>query len=396
MSTENNLNPIFKNSLKILSDLIAFKTISGENNNSLINYCNEILNKLGATSFKTYDDEKKRVNLFATLKAKNPSKKKPIIFSGHTDVVPVSKDWNTDPFVATIKDEKVFGRGTSDMKGFIACTLAYAPIFSKTNLDRDIHFSFTFDEETACQGAPLLINELKKKSIDSGICIVGEPTSMKIIDAHKGCCEYTTYFKGLAGHGSAPDKGINAVEYAVKYISKLIELREILKTKVPKKSIFDPPYTTIQIGGISGGIARNVIADKCRVDWEMRPVIKEDGEFVNSEMDQFVNKELLPEMKKAFPKSSIKKEIIGEVIGFNRVEKSEACEFISNLTGDNSREVVSFGTEAGLFQEIGISAVVCGPGSIEQAHIVDEFITLDQIKKCLILLEGINNNSTIV
>ena len=395
MSTENNLDPIFKNSLKILSDLIAFKTISGENNNSLINYCNEILNKLGATSFKTYDDEKKRVNLFATLKAKNPSKKKSIIFSGHTDVVPVSKDWNTDPFVATIKDEKVFGRGACDMKGFIACTLAYAPIFSKTNLDRDIHFSFTFDEETACQGAPLLINELKRKGMNSGICIVGEPTSMKIIDAHKGCYEYTTYFKGLAGHGSAPDKGINAVEYAVKYISKLIELREILKTKVPKNSIFDPPYTTIQIGGISGGIARNVIADKCQVDWEMRPVIKVDGEFVNNEMDKYVNTKLLPEMTKVFPKSLIKKEIIGEIIGFNRLEKSEACEFISSLTGDNSREVVSFGTEAGLFQEIGISTVVCGPGSIEQAHKTDEFVTLDQIKKCLVLLEGIKNKSRI-
>ena len=396
MSTENNLDVIFKNSIKILSDLIAFKTVSGEDNNSLINYCDEIFNKLGASSFKTYDDEKKRVNLFATLKAKIPSKKKPIILSGHTDVVPVSKDWSTDPFVATIKDEKVFGRGTSDMKGFIACSLAYAPIFSKTNLDRDIHFSFTFDEETACQGAPLLINELKKKGIDSGICLVGEPTNMKIIDAHKGCSEYTTHFEGLAGHGSAPDKGVNAVEYAVKYISKLIELREILKTKVQKNSIFDPPYTTIQIGGISGGIARNVIADKCHVDWEMRPVIKQDGEFVNNEMDKYVNTKLLPEMTKVFPKSSIKKEIIGEVIGFNRVEKSEACEFISNLTGDNSRGVVSFGTEAGLFQEIGISTVVCGPGSIEQAHIVDEFVTLDQIKKCLILLEGINNNSTIV
>ena len=395
MSTENNLDPIFKNSLKILSDLIAFKTVSGEDNNSLINYCDEILNKLGATSFKTYDDEKKRVNLFATLKAKIPSKKKPIIFSGHTDVVPVSKDWNTDPFVATIKDEKVFGRGACDMKGFIACTLAYAPILSKTNLDRDIHFSFTFDEETACQGAPLLINELKRKGMNSGICIVGEPTSMKIIDAHKGCYEYTTYFKGLAGHGSAPDKGINAVEYAVKYISKLIELREILKTKVPKNSIFDPPYTTIQIGGISGGIARNVIADRCQVDWEMRPVIKKDGEFVNNEMDKYVSTKLLPEMTKVFPKSLIKKEIIGEIIGFNRLEKSEACEFISSLTGDNSREVVSFGTEAGLFQEIGISTVVCGPGSIEQAHKTDEFVTLDQIKKCLVLLEGIKNKSSI-
>ena len=395
MSTENNLDSIFKNSLKILSDLIAFKTVSGEDNNSLINYCDEILNKLGATSFKTYDDEKKRVNLFATLKAKIPSKKKPIIFSGHTDVVPVSKDWNTDPFVATIKDEKVFGRGACDMKGFIACTLAYAPIFSKTNLDRDIHFSFTFDEETACQGAPLLINELKRKSMNSGICIVGEPTSMKIIDAHKGCYEYTTYFKGLAGHGSAPDKGINAVEYAVKYISKLIELREILKTKVPKNSTFDPPYTTIQIGGISGGIARNVIADRCQVDWEMRPVIKKDGEFVNNEMDKYVSTKLLPDMTKIFPKSLIKKEIIGEIIGFNKLEKSEACEFISSLTGDNSREVVSFGTEAGLFQEIGISTVVCGPGSIEQAHKIDEFVTLDQIKKCLVLLEGIKSKSSI-
>ena len=393
MSTENNIDAIFKDSLKILSDLIAFKTVSGEDNNSLINYCDEILKKLGATSFKTFDDEKKRVNLFATIKSKKPNGKKPVILSGHTDVVPVSKSWSTDPFKATIKGDKLFGRGSCDMKGFIACTLAYAPIYAKENLNRDIHFSFTFDEETACQGAPLLIKELKNRGINDGICIVGEPTNMKIIDAHKGCYEYTTYFEGLAGHGSAPEKGVNAVEYATRYISKLMDLREILKSKVPKNSVFDPPYTTIGIGGISGGIARNVIADKCRVDWEMRPVIKEDGEFVHNELNEFVNKELLPEMKKIFPKSSIKKEIIGEIIGFNRVNKSEACEFISNLTGDNSREVVSFGSEAGLFQEIGISTVVCGPGSIEQAHKVDEFIALDQIKKCLVLLDDIGKNS---
>ena len=395
MNTQKKTDENIKNFLSILSDLIAFKTISGQDNKDLINYCDNLLKKLGADSFRTFDDDKKRVNLFATLKSKKSSDKMPIILSGHTDVVPVSRNWKTDPFKATLKDNKIFGRGACDMKGFIACTLAYAPIFSKTNLDRDIHFSFTFDEETACQGAPLLIDELKRKGMNSGICIVGEPTSMKIIDAHKGCYEYTTYFKGLAGHGSAPDKGINAVEYAVKYISKLIELREILKTKVPKNSIFDPPYTTIQIGGISGGIARNVIADRCQVDWEMRPVIKKDGEFVNNEMDKYVSTKLLPEMTKVFPKSLIKKEIIGEIIGFNRMEKSEACEFISSLTGDNSREVVSFGTEAGLFQEIGISTVVCGPGSIEQAHKIDEFVTLDQIKKCLVLLEGIKNKSSI-
>ena len=393
MSTENNLDPIFKNSIKILTDLIAFKTISGEDNNSLINYCDDLLKKIGATSFKTYDKEKKRVNLFASLKSKKKSNKKPIIFSGHTDVVPVSKNWSTDPFVATIKDKKIYGRGSCDMKGFIACTLAYAPIFAKTNLDRDINFSFTFDEETACQGAPILINELKKKGINSGICIVGEPTNMKIVDAHKGCYEYTTHFEGLAGHGSKPEKGVNAVEFAVKYINKLMELRETLKTNAPKNCIFDPPYTTLQIGGIAGGIARNVIADKCRVDWELRPVVKKDGEFVNNQMDEFANTSLLPEMKKIFPKSVIRKEVIGEIIGFDRIENSEASEFISNLTGDNSKEVVSFGTEAGLFQEIGISTVVCGPGSIEQAHKVDEFITLEQIKKCLLLLENINKTS---
>ena len=157
MSTENNNNELYNNSIKILSDLISFKTISGEDNNSLINYCDDILKKVGATSFKTFDDEKKRVNLFATLKAKKPNGKIPIILSGHTDVVPVSKGWSTDPFKATIKDDKLYGRGSCDMKGFIACTLAFAPIFSKSNLDRDINFSFTFDEETAWIGAPLLI-----------------------------------------------------------------------------------------------------------------------------------------------------------------------------------------------------------------------------------------------
>ena len=228
MSTENNLKSLYENSIKILSDLIAFKTVSGEDNNSLIDYCDEILKSLGATSFRTFDDEKKRVNLFATLKAKNQNEKKPIILSGHTDVVPVSKSWDTDPFKATIKDDKLYGRGACDMKGFIACTLAYAPEFSKANLDRDIHFSFTFDEETACQGAPILIKELIKRGIKDGICIVGEPTSMKIINGHKGYYEYNTQFKGLAGHSSAPHKGVNAIEYAIRYINKLIEIRETL------------------------------------------------------------------------------------------------------------------------------------------------------------------------
>ncbi|MDC3139175.1 acetylornithine deacetylase [Candidatus Pelagibacter sp.] len=393
MSTGNNLEEIYDNSIKILKDLIAFKTVSGENNTQLIDYCDNILNSLGAVSFKTYDEEEKRVNLFATIKAKIESNKKPIILSGHTDVVPVSKGWATDPFEATIKEDKLFGRGSCDMKGFIACTLAYAPIFSSSNLDRDIHFSFTFDEETACKGAPILIEELKKRGIHDCICIVGEPTNMKIIDAHKGCYEYTTYFEGLAGHSSQPEKGVSAVEFAARYVNKLIELKEKLKSRQLKDSIFDPPYSTLQVGGIFGGIAHNVIADKCHVNWETRPVVKEDGIFLNNEIDKFTQEVLLPEMKKIYPKSTIKKHIIGEITGFDRISNSEACEFVSSITGDNSREVVSFGTEAGLFQEIGISTVVCGPGSIKQAHKIDEFIKLSEIKKCISFLDGVKNKS---
>ncbi len=387
-------NILFEKSIKILKDLISFKTISGENNSSLINYCENILSKSGATSFKVFDADKKRVNLFATLKAKKSNGKEPIILSGHTDVVPVSKGWSTDPFVAEIKNDKLYGRGSCDMKGFLACSLAFADIFSKSNLSRDIHFSLTFDEETACVGAPLLIKELKKRKITNGICIVGEPTKMKIIDSHKACYEYTTFFEGLAGHSSKPDEGVNAAEYASRYVNKLMSLRNDLKNREPDNSIFTPPYSTLSIGGIFGGIAHNVIADKCHVNWETRPVNKQDGIFLNNEIDNYAN-ELLNEMKKKYPNASIRKKIIGEIIGFDRVQDSKACEFVSSITGDNKREVVSFGTEAGLFQEIGISTVVCGPGSIEQAHTIDEFIELNEIKKCLSFLKGVKERSII-
>ena len=387
-------NILFEKSINILKDLISFKTISGENNSSIINYCENILKKCGASSFKVFDKDKKRVNLFATLKAKKSNNFDPIILSGHTDVVPVSKGWTSDPFVAEIRDDKVFGRGSCDMKGFLACSLAFAEVFSKSSLSRDIHFSLTFDEETACIGAPLLIKELKKRNITNGICIVGEPTKMKIIDSHKGCYEYTTYFEGLAGHSSKPNDGVNAAEFASRYVGKLMKLRKELKNRQPKNSIFDPAYSTLSVGGIFGGIAHNVIADKCHVNWETRPVNKEDGIFLNHEIDKYANK-LLTEMKKKFSGSSIRKEIIGEIIGFDRVTNSKACEFVSSITGDNEREVVSFGTEAGLFQEIGISTVVCGPGSIEQAHKIDEFIEISEIKKCLFFLDGVKNKSII-
>jgi len=386
---------VFPETLKILSDLIKFQTVSGTSNLKLIEYCEKKLDKLGAISFKTFHDSKLQANLFSTINGKKKLNGGGIILSGHTDVVPASgKKWSSDPFVATEKDNKIYGRGSCDMKGFIACALALAPFFASQNLKKPIHFSFTYDEETACQGAPIMLKELKKRNVKCSICIVGEPTSMKAIQAHKGCSEYSTYFTGLAGHGSAPDKGVNAVEYASRYINKLMELREELKKRVPKNSVFTPPYSTIQIGGIKGGLARNVIADQCTVDWEMRPVIPEDGKFVTENIEAYAKNVLLPEMRKVYPKANIKKEIIGEIIGFTKEEKSDAVNLVCNLTGDNSRDVVSFGTEAGLFQELGISTVVCGPGSIEQAHKIDEYVSFDQLKLCLKMLIDLKEQLT--
>jgi len=384
---KNIIDEVFPETLEILSELIKFQTVSGTSNLALIEYCEKKLSKVGASSFRTSDEAKKRFNLFSTVNGKEKVNEGGIILSGHTDVVPASaKEWGSDPFVSTEKNNKVYGRGSCDMKGFIACSLALAPYFASQNLKKPIHFSFTYDEETACQGAPVMIKELKKRNLNCSVCIVGEPTNMKAVQAHKGCYEYSTYFTGLAGHGSAPDKGVNAVEYATRFVNKLLELREELKKRQPKNSVFTPPYTTLGIGRIKGGLARNVIADQCVVDWELRPVVPEDGEFVNKTMDAYVKDVLLPKMKKVYPKADIKKEIIGEIIGFNKEEKSEAINLVCNLTGDNSREVVSFGTEAGLFQEIGISTVVCGPGAVEQAHTIDEYVSFDQLKKCLKML----------
>jgi acetylornithine deacetylase len=384
---KNIVEEVFPETLKILSELIKFQTVSGTSNIELIEYCEKKLSLIGATSFKTFDDTKLRANLFSTINGKQKLNSGGIILSGHTDVVPASpKKWSSNPFVATKRNNKIYGRGSCDMKGFIACTLALAPYFAKEKLKKPIHFSYTYDEETACQGAPVMLSELKKRKIDCSICIVGEPTNMKAIEAHKGCYEYSTHFYGLAGHGSAPDKGVSAIEFANKFINKLMELRQELKKRKPKNSIFTPPYTTLQIGRIKGGIARNVIADQCSVDWELRPVIFEDGVYVNQTMDNYVKNVLLPEMKNTYSNSNIKKEIIGEIIGFNKEEKSEAVNLICNLTGDNSKDVVSFGTEAGLFQELGISTVVCGPGSIEQAHKIDEYVSFDELKLCLKML----------
>ena len=389
------IDQIFPETLKILSDLIKFKTVSGTSNLELIKYCEKKLDEVGATSSKTFNESNSQANLFSTINGKDNLNGKGIILSGHTDVVPaITNEWTSDPYIAREKDNKVYGRGTCDMKGFIACTLAVAPLFASKKLKAPIHFSYTFDEETGCLGAPFVLADLKKRNINFSACIIGEPTSMKAITSHKGYNEYITHFTGLSGHASNPESGVSAIEYAIQYSNKLLELRDELKKRNPKKTIFSPSYSTLQIGKISGGLGANVIADQCSLEWEVRPINKEDGEFISNNIDAYAKDILIPKIKKNNPKGDIKKEVVGEVVGFNKEESSEAANLVCNLTGDNEKNSMSFGTEAGLFQNSGISTVICGPGSIKQAHTVDEYITFDQLKKCLTMLISLKEKMT--
>ncbi|WP_198586020.1 acetylornithine deacetylase [Pararhizobium haloflavum] len=369
----------------LLADLIAYPTVSADSNLELIAYAADVLERSGA-QVRFYGDESgRKANLFATI---GPQRDGGIVLSGHSDVVPTEgQEWTSDPFAVREADGLLYGRGSCDMKGFIAACLAVAPVFAARELSRPIHFAFTYDEEVGCLGARALMTDLAAAGIRPSAVIIGEPTEMRIIEGHKGCYEYTTHVTGTGGHASVPDAGVNAIEYAVRYITRLLDLRDPLKARAPEASPFNPPWTTVQAGAVVGGPARNVIASDCRIDWEMRPVTSADADYVKAEMHAYVEDVLKPAMHRIAPETEIVTHVVGEVEGLEPVSQSEALAIARELTGRNDTDVVSFGTEAGLFQKAGISAVVCGPGSIAQAHKPDEFISEDQLVQCLGMLE---------
>ncbi len=369
----------------ILSDLIAFPTVSVDSNLEMIAYLAQRLEDCGAQVDVMRDPSGRKANLFATL---GPMCDGGIVLSGHSDVVPVTdQEWNSDPFEMIERDGCLFGRGTCDMKGFIAASLAMAPHFAAQVKDRPLHFAFTYDEETGCLGATQLVRDLKARGIKPSVALIGEPTDMRIIEGHKGCCEYSTHFQGLEGHGSAPDLGVNAVEMAVRYVARLLELSADLKHKAPDNSPFVPPWTTVNIGALHGGEVHNVIPAKASVDWEMRPVQPEDAAYVKAALKSHCDEVLLPAMRAVYPDASITTQTIGDVVGLIPTEDNEAFQIMSELTGANSADVVAFSTEGGLFQTLGMDAVICGPGSIAQAHKADEFVTVDQLSQCLTMLD---------
>ena len=368
----------------LLDRLIGYPTVSSESNLELIADLAGQLEGTGARVELFQDAGGGKANLFATL---GPEADGGLVLSGHTDVVPVAdQDWTGDPFVLRRDRDRLYGRGTCDMKGFIAAAVVAARDYAGLDLRRPLHFAFTYDEEVGCVGARALVPELQRRGIRPAMAIIGEPTGMQVIEGHKGCCEYTVRFSGLEGHGSAPERGVNAAEYAVRYVARLMEMRGELMLRAPEGSRFEPPWTTINLGRISGGVAHNVIAGKAEVDWEMRPVQPEDGAFVKARMGAYVEDDLLPAMRAICPEADIRTEVIGEVAGLEPMAENAARDLVAGLLGVNSVDVVPFGTEAGLFQQMGMSVVVCGPGSIEQAHKPDEFLGLDQLSACLQML----------
>jgi acetylornithine deacetylase len=379
-------HPLLPQTIDLLRELVAFRSVSADSNRDLIDAVAGRLEALGARVRVTTDPAGGKANLFATL---GPEREGGVVLSGHTDVVPVEgQNWSTDPFALVERDGRLYGRGSCDMKGFIAAALALAPGFAEADLRRPLHFAFTYDEEVGCLGAQVMLADLATAGIRPAACIVGEPTGMRIIEGHKGCCEYTTVFTGTEGHASRTDLGVNAIEYAARYIGRLLEIGEALKARAPAGSAFAPPWSTVQAGRISGGVSRNTIAGHCAVEWELRPVNDADFSFAKRAIGDYVAHELLPAMRRGAPSADIVTTVIGEVAGLVPMSPSEAEALVRSLTGDTEpAQLVSFGTEAGLFQQHGVSTVICGPGFIDQAHKPDEFIDVAQLDACLGMIE---------
>ena len=363
----------------MIDRLIGFDTTSRDSNLALIEFVRDYLGDLGIESRLTYDDDGRKANLFATL---GPADRPGIVLSGHTDVVPVDgQEWQTDPFTVTETDGRLFGRGTSDMKSFVAVALALAPEFLARDLETPIHFAFSYDEEVGCIGVRRLIADLENLPVRPRACIVGEPTGMKVIAAHKGKKSYTCHVRGHECHSSMTHTGVNAVEAAAEIVAFMKSLARRFRDDGPHDPQFDPPYTTVHTGTISGGTALNIVPKDCSFEFEWRYLPDHDPDGIFAEVRAFADS-LLPEMRAVDPATGISFAPRSEIPGLSTDPADAVTELAKSLSGANDSGKVSFGTEAGLFQEAGIPTIVCGPGSIEQAHKPNEFVALEQVALC--------------
>ncbi len=374
--TDKKLTDTGARARDILGHLIGFDTTSRNSNMALIEWVQSYLADLGIDSTLAPNDDGDKANIFATI---GPAGNGGIVLSGHTDVVPVDgQDWDSDPFAVTERDGRLFGRGTCDMKGFIALALAMAPEFQSAGLKTPVHYAFSFDEEVGCAGVPKLLAKIARDLPQPRLALIGEPTEMRVVNTHKGITALETVLTGLEAHSSLKHVSVNAIEYAVRMIGFILELAERYRLD-PVLPEFEPPYTTFNIGSIDGGTAVNITAKECRFVWEFRLVPGVREADVRAEVDAFVEREILPPMREIFPQAAVITTPIASAPPLTPEQNGAAEELIRRLTGANQTGTVSFATEAGLFQNAGMSAVVCGPGSIAQAHQPNEYIDISQL-----------------
>jgi acetylornithine deacetylase len=374
----------------IIERLIAFNTVSRDSNLGLIEWVRDYLRGFGATTRLTHDATGKKANLFATL---GDSNKPGLILSGHTDVVPVDgQDWDTDPFQAVERDGKLFARGSADMKGFIGIILAQAPKFAAAlndnRLDAPLHYSLSYDEEVGCIGVRGLIRDLEQNHIRPAGCVVGEPTSMQPIIAHKGTHRFRCAVHGREAHSSYVTHGVNAIEYAARLIVFIRQMADRLAQFETRDYGFTVPYSTLSTGVIRGGIAANVVPKDCVFDFDLRTLPNASPDALYQEIRAYAQT-LARDMQTVDGQSGIDLEWLSQTAGLAAAETDAIVQWAMQLSRNTQVGKVSYGTEAGLFQKMGVPTVICGPGDIAQAHRPNEFVELAQLAQCEKFMDGI-------
>jgi acetylornithine deacetylase len=367
----------------LLEQLIAFDTTSAKSNLALIDFVRSYLDGQGVTSTLTPSAHGNKASLFATLGAKGDGG---IGLSGHSDCVPVEgQTWSSDPFQLTRRDGKLYGRGTCDMKGFIACMLASVPVFAARQLREPLHLIVSYDEEVGCTGVRPMIARIGHDLPRPRAIIVGEPSSMTVIDAHKRIDAYRTVVTGREAHSALPELGINAISGAAELIVELDRIGDEFAASASNDR-FEPPVSTMQVGTIEGGTAANIVPKSCRFQWQIRSLPSADPETVSDRLGRYGAETVLPRMQRNGLPAAIDTTHLGSVPAFVAKPGSEAVGLARSLTGANATSTVSYGTEAGLFEEAGCPTVICGPGNIAQAHAADEFVAEAQLEACMAFL----------
>ncbi|MFP4894085.1 acetylornithine deacetylase [Paraburkholderia sp. EG304] len=364
----------------LLERLIGFATVSRDSNLELIGFVQQYLADLGVESELFHNDDRTKANLFATI---GPRDRGGIVLSGHTDVVPVDgQAWTVDPFRLTEKDGRLYGRGTADMKGYIASVLAAVPAFLRLKLEVPVHLAFSYDEEVGCLGVRPMLAELEKRAHRPRMCLIGEPTELKPVLGHKSKLAMRCHVKGAACHSAYAPQGVNAIQYAARLINRLEQIGDELAQPEHHDARFDPPFSTVQTGVIKGGRALNIVPAECEFDFEVRGVPGFDPNRVVDQLQTYAASELLPKMRAVQPDTDVRVQMLNAYPGLATSPDSDVARLLALLSGSKQYETVAFGTEGGLFTQAGIATVVCGPGSMDQGHKPDEFITVEQLNRC--------------